>query len=523
MLTRSITHRARRATVILALSGLVAACGTTVPLADQGTNAGQPGASSGLNGRTGASAGSVGISGSAPAPGAASSSAGGGGTGATGSSTGAAGSTSAPGAIPSGTGTAGSPGSSGGSTLAGAAVTTPIEVGYLAASSSTAATSAIGAAATGTSEDPQDAFAYFVDALNAQGGIDGRPIQVVEDFVSPESADYNEQAVSACADFSQDHHVAVVFSVESDFYSPNFSACMAKAGIPEFLATVGGVDNSTLAQYPTLFSITAPTVERRFVALIDGLSGRGFLSPTAKIGVIVEDCSYDVNAYNDAIGPAFKAHNLDVYRRDISCVTGFGDAASAIAAIQSEVLPFKAEGVKRVIIVSGFEGLMAEFFEKQAESQDYAPYYAFTSAAGVGFNNMGFSNQAMARVEGVGWQPDSDLTNEPAGTAAAQRCHAIWKGYAPAAERDNLLTNDTTCEEFFTFEAALKLTKGASDEKSVLAAMGDLGASVDSVLSLNGSTLYSSQRKDGPQSFSTFAFQPSCSCIRYMGQPSPSG
>ena len=117
-----------------------------------------------------------------------------------------------------------------------------------------------------------------MNSLNKQGGLDGRQIQLVSAFIDPTSANYDTQGTAACATFTQDNHVAVVFSIESAYYSENFTSCMAAAGVPEMLAVWGGVPQATLAKYPSLFSITAPTIERRFTALIKGLSGDGFLT-----------------------------------------------------------------------------------------------------------------------------------------------------------------------------------------------------------------------------------------------------
>lgn len=399
-------------------------------------------------------------------------------------------------------------------------MTTPIQIGFLAAAASTGVLATIGAH-SGTTETPQDAMAFFVKKLNASGGLNGRRVEVVEDFINPASANYDTQASAACADFTQDHHVAVVFAIEGFFYSKDFSACLAHAGVPELLALMGGVDPAALSEYPTTFSTTAPTVERRFTALIRGLTGNGFLTSKTKVGVVVEDCPYNVTAYNSVVAPMLKAHGISVVERSVTCVHGFADAAGFIASMGQQVLPFKAVGVTRVMFVSGFEGLAAEYFENQARSQSYKPYYALTSAASVGDGSIGFNADALSRVEGVGWEPDLDVSHLSRGSAATQRCERMWQGYAPATSRSNRQNNDTTCEEFFVLEAALQVTRGASSASALEAAIQGLGTSYTSSMLLDGATDYGPGHKDAPRLFETFGWKSSCSCIAYTGGPEP--
>lgn len=405
-------------------------------------------------------------------------------------------------------------------TARGPLVTTPIQIGFLAAAASNTVLSSIGAH-SGTTETPQDAMAFFVKKLNAQGGLNGRRVEIVQDFINPASTNYDSQASAACADFTQDHHVAVVFAIEGYFYSREFSACLAHAGVPELLAVSGGVDPSALREYPTLFSTTAPTVERRFAALVKGLTNNGFLTSKDKVGVVVEDCPYNKTAYSSTVAPMLKARGISVVERQVSCVHGFADAAGFILSMGQQVLPFKTAHVNRVMFVSGFESIAAQYFEKQAASQKYAPYYAFTSAASVGDGAVGLSSEALRRVQGVGWEPDLDVTHLDHGSAATQRCERMWRGFAPATVRSNRQTNDTTCEEFFVLEKALQLTRGNSSAAALEAAIQSLGSSYTSSMLLDGATSYGSGHKDAPRLFATFGWKPSCGCIAYTGAPRP--
>jgi hypothetical protein len=298
---------------------------------------------------------------------------------------------------------------------------------------------------------------------------------------------------------------------------------MASAGVPELLAVTGGIDSGTLNSYPTLFSPTAPTVGRRFAALIRGLTGNGYLSKKTKVGVVVEDCPFNNDAYNSVVAPMLKAKGITVYRRDFGCVHGFGDAAVALAQIQNQVLPLRSAGATRVMFVSGFETVAAEYFEKQAHSQGYTPGYALTSTADIGDNAPGFSPNALSRVEGVGWEPDYDVTGLVPGSPATTRCRSLWRGFGPAAARVNRDPNETICDEFFVLEAALNQTRASSNPQALESALLGLGSSYVSPLVLAGATRYGSNDKDAPTMFATFGYKASCGCIAYTGSPQALG
>ena len=500
----------RRSTVGLALMSalLAAGCGTTVPVTRQVAGPAGQDLQSGS-----------GPAGSTTAPG-----------GATASTTGAAGAVpGSPGAATSGAGSTGAvsnqpgrqPGQQPGNPATGAdRVTTPILLGYMGSSSPAGVNAALGTSG-GTQETPQDALAYLVRQLNGHGGLAGRSIKMVSAFIDPTSSNYETQAEAACATFTQDNHVAAVLAQEDFYYSENFSSCLTKVHVPEIEAITGGVDSATLSKYPLLYSVSAPTVERRFTAMIKGLADKGFLTKANHIGIVVEDCPYNLRAYDKAVGPAFSSRGLTVTKRTISCVHGFSDAASGIAAFQNAVLPFAAAKVDRVMFMSGFESIGLQYFEQQANQQGYHPSYALTSTADAGENNAKLSDSALQRIQGVGWEPDLDSLKLLANSSATQRCRRLFKGYTPAASRSNNRYNEMLCELFFSYEAMLLKTNGRSDAQSISAAGSGLGASYVSPLALDGATEYGPGDKDGPKLFGTFGYLKGCRCIGYTGPPRP--
>jgi ABC-type branched-subunit amino acid transport system substrate-binding protein len=406
--------------------------------------------------------------------------------------------------------------------VVGPADTSPLLIGVMAAGDVGPANAAIGRSAS-TAFTYKDGVKAFVNALNASGGLAGRQVKYVSSYIDVSSTNYDSQAMAACASFTQDNHVAVVLSFDASFYSEPFSECAAKAHVPEITLLDGGAGAATLAKYPSLFSPMAPTVERRFNALVTGLTGNGFLSKSHKVGLVVEDCPQNQSAASTVVEPRLAKLGISVTRRDVGCVHGFGDAAAFIASVQGTVLPLRSAGVDRVVFVSGFEQVAAQYFEKQAASQGWAPSYGVTSSAGVGYNDVQLDDAALARFQGVGWHPSKDINVLPAPNAALSRCTTLFRSYAPALQRANYNASHPVCEAFFFLEAGLKRSLGHADAQTLVGALRGLGSSFLSPTALGGATVFTARRSDGPQLFAPFAFVPGCSCFRYTKAPAALG
>ncbi len=397
-------------------------------------------------------------------------------------------------------------------------VRAPLQIGLMAAGDAVAANSAIGRSASADWKYP-DAIAAFVRAVNARGGIAGRRVSVVTSYINVSSSNYDTEATAACANFTQDHHVAVVMSFDGSFYSEPFSSCVAKAKVPEITLLDGGTDAATLDRYPLMFSPQAPTLERRFAALVTGLASRGVVASKHKVGVVVEGCPSNQKVLTSVLEPELKKRGVTVVSREVNCVHGFGDAAGYIASVQGTVLPLRSAGVDQVVFLSGFEQVGAQYFEQQASTQGWKPTYLLTSSGGAGYNDSQLSSDAQSRVQGVGWRPSKDVTTLPTNGSVGARCRSMWRGYPPAAARDNANTALPVCEAFFFLEAGLKRTAGHTEPAVLAAGLRGLGSSFQSPSAIDTQTLFDGAHKDGPHLFSAFAYVPSCSCVRYSGRP----
>lgn len=423
---------------------------------------------------------------------------------------------------------AGAPDSSGGAgrgaagsvAAAGGPVTGPVQIGILDVSSVGAALDAIGASAENTT-DTQALVRAFVRYYNKRGGAAGRTLQVVEYTINPSSNNYEADLAAACARFTQDANVRVVLSHPGAMFSESYQNCLAKRGVVNLEMQIGAPDESALQRYPRLYSLAAPTADRRMTAVLRGLHGGGALTPGNKIGILVEDCPHEQRALKRAVEPLARALGLNIVQsRTIMCLRGFSDIGQFQAQVQAAVLPFRSEGVDRVVFVSSWEALMLLAFENQAQSQGYAPHYAVSSNVGATANAATYPSGALPRIRGVGWLPWTDVANPPENNAS-KACFqmAASEGIRAASQTDKGLIL-LVCEMFRVFVDALKTATGSDAAERFVPAIAASSRTFESALHLGDRTRLGRYR-DAPVQFARFDYVKSCSCFRYTGPPRP--
>ncbi|MCW2779360.1 MAG: hypothetical protein JWN17_3085 [Frankiales bacterium] len=508
------------------------ACGTTVPVGQTlsvqqgGTAAGTSG--SGLDGAPGPdeAGGGVNSVGSAPS--------GSGGAAATGKSagssvnapgTGGSGSTSSGAADASSTraGGAGGSGGTGGSgaptgpVAPGARVTTPIKVGVVTTDIG-AAVAALGGSARSTTAE--QGYRAIFKAVNAEGGLAGR--QIVPTFykVDATSTAYAPEAARACSTFVDAHDEVVLSESASTAYG--FAGCLTKQGIPVISSNAS--DSVGYAQTPALFGAFAPSFDRGYGAVVDKLVASGYVTSKSKIGTIRITCPEVDRAYKNTVLSRMRAAGLATpFEYTVNCASGFNDAGSYSAAMQSAVLKFASAGVDRVFILGDQELILLSYFAQQAQSQNYRPGYALSSGS-LPYTLIGastFPQQQLPLVHGVGWHPQGDTGADPK-SASEKRCASLATkgGVQPKSVPLRFLIYQN-CSNVLLLEAALKRGNGTATPATLQATIPTLGSSFPSTGIIGGQTLFGRGRQDGPQLASEWSYVTSCKCLRYLGKPSP--
>jgi len=399
-------------------------------------------------------------------------------------------------------------------------VTTPIEIGLLVGPSSASAQAALGSnkqAASGFGSDVT--FKALVQYYNSHGGLGGRKIVPITYTANASDPSYENDAQAACATFTQDHHVAAVITTSGDFWSDNYAACLTHAHVPNLMMSFASTDDAGFAASPSMFATSAVSVDSRVTAMIDEMVQTRHLQRGDKLGVIVEDCPFNLRAYTRTLAPLAQRDGLSIDRRDIDCITGYSDAGKDIAEVQNTVLPYHTANIMKILPLTGWETSVVNFFEDQAQGQNYQPTYFVSSAAQMASQQSNFSANALSRIFGTGWMPDTDVAVYPP-SAATLTCRKILASYGIVAQnRADQYLVDASCDPFRYLDAALTSTGGLADPSTLTRALESVGGVIPSSVTLGGSDGLSPSRHFAPTNADEFSYRPGCSCFGYDHRP----
>lgn len=397
---------------------------------------------------------------------------------------------------------------------AGGAVTDPISLGFLVEGGSAPALGLTPATSLKTS----DVYKALVAAYNAHGGMAGRRIEPVYAGVSGNSNDYNAEGQSACEKLTRDNDVEAVLAGLGT-YSATFEACLAQTSTPHVEGGFVTGGDRELAAYPLLLAPAALSVDRRIRAMVDVSVADGWLTPANRVGVLLDDCPHNRRAYEGSLAAALQAHGMSVTKLNaLRCTTGISSAGDAAAAMQNFVLSFKQAGVDRVLTISDFESVAVLLFMQSADSQRYQPGYLLSSVSGIAALIANVPPGQLPGVHGAGWLPPADISAPTLG-AGFDRCLALLaeQGVRLGTSGDMYLAS-SACEVMFLYEIGLQATRGDSTPATIVAAMTAAAGSYGHP-ALTAPSGLSASRHDGVGSAQAFAWDGSCSCLRYRGAP----
>jgi hypothetical protein len=498
-MTRGMRSPSRRAMAAMSLALLVTGCGSTVAGVSGASNGGGLGGPGGTGG-TGAVAGNNGAVGSAP------------------------------GALPGqtvGGPLAGAPGASGqiatagsggavGTTASGstaAATSGPIKLGFVITNTGNASSVGIN---PGTSYSNQQMYDALVAAMNKAGGINGRKIEPVYAVTDTASSDWSSDFQAACSKFTQDNHVAAVLGYVFVWLDA-FETCLAHAGVPHLNAGYQPGDEAAQRQYPTMFSTSNPTDEGHYLTMLSGAVATGVLTPSTKLGIILDSCGHDDRAWPRSGAPYLAAHHISYESADISCSAGAADNGRVASALQNAELRFRTNGDTVILI----EGVPAVIFMNEAESQHWNPTYLMAIQGGGLQGNA--PDDQLAHVHGFGWLPeiDVDLMHQPyPATAAQKRCVGMLEseGLKPAQYND-FFSAYVTCDALFLYVDALRLTAGDTSAAKVIGGLESAAPHFDGAATYGWRLTVSNVARGGPGLWRAWAWSNGCSCFAYTGQP----
>jgi len=400
----------------------------------------------------------------------------------------------------------------------GTVVRTPITLGLFAAESASSAAAALGID-NGNSFSAAQAQKALVAALNKEGGLAGRPIKPVYATLDPQASSYDSEFQAACETFTRDHRVEAVVSTVS-LFSLNLEQCLHDRGLAHLESSYGAVDTGTLRRYPGLLLVGSPTTERREQAVLETLTATGWLTRSSRIGVVVEDCPGQLAGYQRGLLPTARRLGLTVADTEqLSCTSGFAAAGAQASALQSAQLRFRGSNVDRVVFVSNLEATFLILFAQAAESQGYHPGYALSSGAGAPLMPKNAPAAQVAKMRVAGWLPTADTSQgqHPKPTSSYQRCLRLAKsqGLVPRSGTDEYYLA-AVCDGLFLLEAMLRTTGGSASRADLIAAQPVIGSSYESASTLRGRMVLST-RHDSVDETRQSSYVASCACFRYTG------
>lgn len=364
-----------------------------------------------------------------------------------------------------------------------------------------------------TAGDGHAIFEALIDRVNADGGVLGReivPVYYAADATSTDPA-ADEQAM--CTAFTQD---AEVFAALVFRHTESALQCLADAGV----VTIGpgGInasDSALFEQFPLYVEAGSLSLDLMASTLVDALVDDGFLSDDATIGAILPDDPVFIRAYEDGLVPALEDAGLEV-AHDVRVPIDTQDAISA--AVQSSVLAFRDAGVDRMLLLDS-GGALLVYLMNAADAQGYRPQYAMTTQSGGTAIVPSVPPQQLEGSTGIGWLPDfdipeSELETWPARTDCLDRL-ASEAQFADPNARSIALDGCTQVDLLLAgLEAADEL-----DAQGFMAGIESLGDSFEAASI--PATRYGPGRHDGVGAVQPLAFDDSCTCFRYEGDPRP--
>jgi hypothetical protein len=398
-----------------------------------------------------------------------------------------------------------------------AAVAGPLKVGIFYPDNGEA-NAAIGVS-TSNALNAERALKAYVAGFNKSGGLAGRKIEPVFQAMDANSSDYTTQASAACARFTQDNPVALVFDYALHIRY-GLGACLAKKGIPHLASTAA--DETQGDALPSFATPGSMTTDRQYRAVLTGLARTNYVTSENRIGVLLEDCPHLRRVLDQTVKPTMSTLKLQLANtQTFDCAAGFSSAAPAASAMQAAVLAFRSADVDRVLMVSDYEQVALLLFGPQAESQSYRPGYMLSSQAQTSVMRANLPRGQWPQLQGVGYARGVDIDDPRTQLPGTdKRCLSLLQaGGGSARGWQDTYVATATCNPFLLLEQALRATKGNTQGVAVAQAIRSLGTSFVAAGTVDGRTRFGDKRMDGPENAAPFGFVADCSCMRYTGSP----
>lgn len=383
-----------------------------------------------------------------------------------------------------------------------------------------------------------------IDDINAHGGVAGRklmPIFYPIDATSAQSTD--SQFAAACQNFTQDHKVFAAFGPGPVSYVE----CLRKAGVAFIDADLPFFDSGLLAQYPNVFELGYPNLDREVALLPTALNEQGYFTPwdstngapaaaTAGkpvVGIISFSSPYSQfeRVATTLLKPAIERLGYQVKVALVAPLVNNSDVAAFSSAISSAVLQFKSAGVTHVLPVDN-KAALTLFFMNAAGTDHYRPRYGGNTAnAFQALSDSGSISDPgqFNGVRGYSWTPIIDLSaaddrdDGPFSNDQRRACLNLMQAHGQnAPDTNSKAIQLLSCDGLHFVQ---QMANSAASGGAPLTLSSFTGAVERSGSSFQSNAHFGENfgpgRHDGPNAVYYEQYMPDCSCIRYVGAPHP--
>lgn len=358
--------------------------------------------------------------------------------------------------------------------------------------------------------------------LNAHGGIAGRRVKVE---VLKLNRRENGQTLATyeqreCAHFTQ---VAEVFAVLPEVpHHDDARACYLSNGILSIASHHLDADEKIMSDYPNVFAVSAPTLDRWAPTYIAALDRQGFFDGAGGIGLV----SYDEPAFVRAVArtfmPEMKRRGLKVDR--LALLEHSKRNAGKLAAQSSAaVAEFERDGIDRVMFLEGGSPMASGFFLAAADAAKARFRYGFSTwnMPGAVFDGgVSFPEAQLRNTQGIGWSPVIDLRLPRARRMLTPRARHWLRVFA-----DEGFGLGRCCamsvalqlvERFLFLKAAIEgVDEGSINLETFRESATRLGSRFSPLVAMDSA--FGPARRDGPAVYRDLGFSERCRCLVYRG------
>jgi hypothetical protein len=365
----------------------------------------------------------------------------------------------------------------------------------------------------------------IINAYNADGGIDGRKLDIVPMPFgnSPASATTAEQAQANCLAVVQS--TPKIFAVLGDPADADLDPCLNSHGVPVTLGANFLVSDQTFASAPATAGMAVSTTHAA-QALVNVVQNSNYLDGATSVAVVDSSADAYQSTVRSTLIPGLQKAASSVTVKEYT-LTDATNGGSDNAAASSLVLRMRADHVDRVVIFGQYPSLA--LLVGQMVSQKFTPRLAELGVfAPYGLTSMGLQNASPDVLNnlvtfywdatvGTPQQQQQWLNSDP----AAQHCVSILTAAKLSASAATLFTALPVCEGIDLLKAALEHSGSkAVNAQAFTAGIAKLG-SFQPITTFSAS--FGPDQHDGDSSYEIMSYQAACKCFAYTGQPQPMG